>query len=100
MTTAQTLFDALGLDALEPAEREQAILDLYDLIFQGTLIRLIERMDEDTRTAFDQLMDADAPEDEVLAFLESRVPGAQDAVTETIEELRTDILAVSGEAPE
>lgn len=99
-TTDQTLLDLLGLDALLPEEQQQVLADVGSLIFEGTLVRLIEQMDEPTREQFDALMANDAPEDEVLDFLKRNVPGADAAVAQTIEELRNDILAVTGPAPE
>lgn len=98
-TTDQTLLDALGLEDLLPEEQQQVLEDVGSLIFEGTLARLLERMDEATREQLDVLLARDAEESEVLDFLKAHVPGAESAVSETIEELRSDILAVTGPAP-
>lgn len=91
-----TLFDALGLEELLPEEQETILLDLNSLIMKGSLVRLIEMMDEKTKGDFDTLMNGDPSEEEVQAFLEKRVPGADAAVADTVKELTDDILAVTG----
>lgn len=99
MTTAPSRFpeliDALGLDALEIAEQEDILLSLGDLIFKDTLVRLIERMDDEARDTFAALIDHGATEEEVSAFLEQNVPTADAVVKEAVDELADDILAVT-----
>ncbi|HEY0010546.1 MAG TPA: DUF5663 domain-containing protein [Candidatus Paceibacterota bacterium] len=95
----QDLIEALDIAALQPEEQEELLLDIGDLVFRGSMLRLIERMDDATRAEFDTLLAQDPPEDEVMTFLEKRVPGADTAVEETIADLRSDILAVTGDKP-
>ncbi len=97
-TTNHTLLSALGIDELEPAEQEALLLDLNDLIFKGTVVSLLERMDADTRALFDDLLKTDPDEEQVLAFFQERVPDADQAVADTVKELTDDILAVTGES--
>ena len=54
-------------------------------------------MDEKTREEFDTLLDANAPEEEIEAFIQAHVPDADSAVEETVAELTSDILAVTSE---
>jgi|CXWL01.1.fsa_nt_gi hypothetical protein len=93
---SHNLLEALDFEGLSETEQEELLIDLNSLIFRGSLVRLIERMDEETKDDFDALMEKNADEDEVLEFLEKRVPGADGAVAETIEDLTSDILAVTG----
>jgi hypothetical protein len=97
-TQMKTLFDALSIEDLAPEEQEDLLLELEELVFKGTMLRLVERMDDDTRDAFDALMAGDPSEEEVQAFLDTNVPGADQAVEETIAELTNDILAATGES--
>ncbi len=90
------LLDALGVEDLLPEEQEALLVDLGELIQKGTMVRLIERMDEKTRAEFNALLDTDPSEEDMEAFLESKVPDAAAAAAETVEELRNDILAVTG----
>jgi len=95
MSDKQTIFDALDLKEHSIEEQEEILNDMSEFIFQGTLTRLIDQMDDATQAEFEALMDQDAPAEEIEAFLEKRVPGAQKAVEDTIREITDDILAVT-----
>lgn len=92
----KTLLEALDIDELQPEEQEELMLDLGDLVFRGSMLRLIERMDDKTKDDFNTLMDAEPSEDAVMEFLQARVPDAGQAVEETLADIRSDILAVTG----
>lgn len=95
--TAQ-LFEALGLNELPGKEQEELMLDIEELVFKGSMLRLLEDMDERTKREFTELLDSEPSEAELEAFLAERVPDADQAVTDTIQELQDDILAVTGES--
>jgi hypothetical protein len=65
------------------------------LIFKGTLVRLIERMDEPSRDEFNALLDSNPSEDAIQEYIQANVPDADSAVAETVAELTDDILAVT-----
>src|SRR5690242_14850653 len=94
-TIPDNILDALNFTALEQEEQQALLLDLHELIFKSTFVRLLERMDEKTREEFTVLMDRDASEDEVQGFLELRVPDADSAVVEAVQELTSDILTLT-----
>lgn len=98
MTTTETqnLLDLLGIQDLAPDEQEALLLDVGDLIQRGTMVRIIERMDEPTRTAFDELLSTEPSEDEMESFMQQHVPDVDQIVRDTVAELRDDILAVTG----
>lgn len=89
------LLQALGISELQPDEQEELLLDLGDLVFRGSMLRLIERMDEQTSDDFSKLLDGNPSEEAMTSFLTERVPDADKAVEEAIAELRNDILAVT-----
>ena len=93
MKPTPSILDALELDALPAAEQQEVLLTLNDLIFRGSLVRLIERMDADQHDAFSALLSRDAPEEELNDFLKN-IPGSEDVVKETVDELTSDILSV------
>ncbi|HEY4489413.1 MAG TPA: hypothetical protein VJA87_02940 [Candidatus Paceibacterota bacterium] len=92
----KNLLEALDISELSPEEKEELLLDLGDLVFRGSMLRLIERMDDKFKDDFHTLMEKDPSEDEVTDFLKSRVPDAGSAVEETLADLHSDILAVTG----
>ena len=91
-TSVQTILDALEVNELPAAEQEEILGDLNDLVFKGTLIRLLERMDTPAREAFEELLSKDAPEEVLKAFIQQNAPDAHNAVSETLSELTSDIL--------
>lgn len=96
MAGVETLLEVLDIEGLPPEEQEDLLLELNEIIFKGTFVKLLERMDDATKDDFDQLMSGEPSEDQVMAFLQERVPDADQAVEETIQELRDDILSVAG----
>jgi hypothetical protein len=88
---------ALNFDSLSGEEQEELLLDLNTLIFRGSLVRLVERMDDDTRDLFNKLIEKNPTEELMEQFLMTHVPDADKAVAETIEDLTNDILAVTHE---
>lgn len=95
-TNLSQVMEALQLSELPPEEQEALLLELNSLIFRGSMVRLIERMDEQTREDFARLVDGGVDEGALEAFLQERVPDADFAVAETVQELSDDILAVTG----
>lgn len=94
-TAPSNILEALNFAALEEAEQQELLLEISELVSKGTFIRLLERMDETTRDEFTALMERDATDEEVQAFIDARVPDAQSAVTETVQELTNDILSLT-----
>jgi hypothetical protein len=92
----KNILDALGIDDLLPEEQEEMLLELGDLVFRNSLVRLIERMDDATKSDFNLLLDTDPSEEVVMAFLKERIPDADKTVQEAVADLRSDILAVTG----
>jgi len=87
------VLEALQLSELSPEEQEQILLDINSIIYEGSMVRIIERMDEQTRTDFEALMESDAADEVVEAFLKERVPEADALVAEVVGELAGDILS-------
>jgi Protein of unknown function (DUF5663) len=94
-TDFKAITDALEFDEMTPEEQEELMLDLGNLIYNGTMLRIMERMDEKYKDDFHALIDKNAPEEELAEFIEKHVPNADAAVEETVAELTRDILAVT-----
>jgi hypothetical protein len=90
-----SLLKALQLSELEPNEQEKILLDIDELIFKGTMIRIMEQMNEKSREKFTVLLESDSPEEDIEKFIEIHAPNADSAVIETIKELTDDMLAVT-----
>ena len=89
----QDLLDALGLQHLTEEEQQSLLLDMQQLIFKGSVVRMLERMSEEAKDAFNTYLESNPSEDEMMNYLENNVPEAKDAILDTIAELKSDILA-------
>lgn len=95
-TREESLIDALGFNELEATEQEALMLDLSQLIFKGSLLRMFETLDEATKGELESLLATNPSDEEMEAFLAEKVPGSEQAIAETVEELTSDILAITG----
>lgn len=95
MANIRNLVQALDLEALPVEDQEEVLVTMGDLIFKSSLVRLLERMDDAAKEAFVALIEKNASEIEMNDFLADKVPGADEAVAEAVEDLTSDILAVT-----
>jgi len=93
-SSVQTLLSVLNVSAYSPEEQEKLLADVSSTIFQGSLVRFVEQMDEPTRNAFSKLVDKSADENEVVRFLKEHVENADDIVLEVVREMIEDISAL------
>lgn len=92
----EDILQALDLEALPPEEQEALLVELHELIYRGSMLRLMERMDESTKERFEKLLQDSASDEAIEAFITENVPDADAIVTETVQELTDDILTVTG----
>jgi hypothetical protein len=98
MTTSsnvQKILTALDLESLKPAEQDEILYDLNDLVFKSTLIRLLEQMDNRLRSSFESMLDEGASDEELRDFIQAHLPEAEAVFNQTLGELADDILAVT-----
>ncbi|HEY1042155.1 MAG TPA: DUF5663 domain-containing protein [Candidatus Paceibacterota bacterium] len=95
-TDYRTILQTLDVGALPEEDQQSLLEELHELVFKGSLVRMIEQMDDATREEFEALMASDADEETVDTFLKERVPGADKAVEDTMRELAGDILSGTG----
>ncbi len=81
---AMNIMSALQLDMMTVPEQEKTLIALSDLVFRGTLLRVVEKMDDKTREEFSTLLEKDASPEEVQTFLMERVPEADQAAGEVL----------------
>ena len=91
-----SILETLGFTDLEQSEQEELLLDLQSLVYKGSLIRLIERMDEQTQEKFNVFLDTSPDEEAVMAFISKHVADADAVVQETLTDIKNDILTVTG----
>lgn len=89
------IIDALSLFELPPEEQDLIMDDLNELVFKGSLIRMMELMKATVRDEFTTLIESEASEEEIDAFITKNVPNADKAISATLAEITDDILAVT-----
>ena len=89
----EDILTSLGLEDLSEEEQQTLLLDIQSLIFKGTMVRILEKMNDEEKEAFNAFLESDPSEDEMMSYMEEKVPQAKDAALEAISELKNDILA-------
>jgi hypothetical protein len=86
---------ALEFDEMSTEEQEDIMIELSNLIFQGTMIKVMETMSDADKEGLFALEDRGASEEEVTEYINKHIPNSDLLVQETISELVDDIVAVT-----
>jgi Protein of unknown function (DUF5663) len=89
----EDILEALGIQDLSEDEQQTMLLDLQSLLFKGSVVRMLEQMEEQQKDAFNEYLSGNPSEEDMMAYLEKNVPDAEGAVRDTLTELKNDILA-------
>jgi hypothetical protein len=84
------------LSELPIEEQEELLIDLNKLVFQGSILRLFEKLDATSKQEFLKLLETNPDDATVDEFLRKRVSDPDAVVAETVKEISDDILAVTG----
>ena len=90
------LLEALHVNELTASEQEALLLDLNELILESTLTKMFDGMNEPVKAKFLALMEHEPSESAVEEFISQNVPNADALVSEAVQEITDDILAVTG----
>jgi hypothetical protein len=91
----KSLVAALNLDAVSVDEQTEVMGTMGELIFKDVLIRCIESLSEENKVEFGKLFEHNASEEEIIAWITKHIPKADTYVTEAVETLTDDIIAVT-----
>ena len=83
-----------GLNSLSEQERTRMVERIGRLIYQAILVRSLDILSHSEQEEFDQLLDIDetTPED-VLSFLEKKIPTFNLLLKQEVAQLKADIFA-------
>ena len=82
-------------DGLQPdTAQEELLLTLSDLVFKSAFLRIVAAMDDSTRSEFAALVEAGASPEVLDDFFKKRVPGAERATKDALEDLAADLAAL------
>ena len=94
MNLSQEVIKEWGLGALPEAKQTEMVERIGRMIYQAVLVRSLDILSEKEQTEFDLLLDEDTTTpQEVLNFLNSKIPTFNVLFKEESEKLKMDILA-------
>ncbi len=93
MTTQTDLIRALEMDALPVEEQESLLSELDDIAFEQTLIRILENLDDSKAEELEHMLERDPSDEEVGAFFKTHVKNLDKLLSETMDDLKSDLLA-------
>ena len=90
------LIVSLGLDKLSPAEQEQILVDIADVVYDSIISRAIKAMSDKDKTMFEHLL-ADHPDFDTLGeFIYTHVPHIDRIAEEEINNFKKVALETVG----
>ncbi len=89
----QEMLDVLGLKNLPEEEQQALLLDMQQLIFKGSMLRMLDQMSEPAKEAFNAYLESNPSEEAIMEYMEANVSEAREAILETIADIKSDILA-------
>jgi hypothetical protein len=96
-TSLDKIKKALDFDQMSKTEQEELLLDMGEQIYKGTILASMEAMDEKSRAGFVDLIEKNASQEKLAAYIEEHVSNADAIAEAAVTELVNDILAVIGE---
>ncbi len=76
------IIKSFGIEAASPEVQEELISQIGALIFQGSLMRAMERVEEKDLEKFETILNNNADPDMIFAFLVENIPGFEQIVAE------------------
>ena len=93
----RSLAQEFGIDALPEDKRESLLEKVADSLAKRVFLVTIEKLGEDGSKRYQELLDAEASEEEIRAFLFERIPEYDQVVKKEVEELK-DLMKSASEA--
>lgn len=84
----------LGLDGLTPEELSESLVQMSELLMAAVTRRVVPQLSLGEQSAYEELLDTNAPNEDVYEFLNSHIPDLEKIVSEELETLRTTFKEV------
>lgn len=88
---ARNILEELGLNRLPSEKQEEVLAQISHLIYQGVLIRALERMGEVSRREFEHLLGSEPDDSTIASFLERNVPDLDNLIEEEVSRFRQEM---------
>lgn len=92
------LIKELGIDKLEPEQKEKIVMDIGEILQQRIVIRVVEELPDEKQDEFKEILDKGEENPELIDdFLKENVPGLEDMILEEIGEYKKGALGMIGQ---
>jgi hypothetical protein len=82
-----------GLAALDPDKRDETLEAVGRVIYEAVFLRVMDLLDEAGQAEFEKVLTDAKSGDEILAFLEERVPNLDAIVQEEVQKFKSESTA-------
>jgi hypothetical protein len=93
------LIKDLGIDKLEPKQKEKIIMDIGEILQQRIVMRVVEELPEDKQDEFQGILEKAQDNPEALdEFIKENIPGIEDMILEEIGDYKEGALGAIQQA--
>ena len=89
-TINNNIIKILGIDSLPIEKQKEAIERLGAIVYQETMLRVLDILSEEDKDAFQALIEKNPDPETLFSFLSEKVPTLDTIVNEEAEKLRTE----------
>ena len=90
-TFKKNIVKELGLENLPEDRKMEILLGIGRIIQQNVILRILDKLPEEDKKDFDKLLEKKGDkEEEILKFLQKKIPSLDKIVNEEIEKFKTE----------
>lgn len=87
----EMLVKEFHLETYSPEEQAQYIDQLGELVLQGVLVKAFSAISDEQADQMDQIMNQNASPEQMMAALQSMIPGFAELVKDEVLQVKTDL---------
>jgi hypothetical protein len=87
----EAIFKELNLEGLDDNKKDELLEQIGEVILKKIFIETMERLGDQDRVEFEQILDKEASPEEIEKFLSEKVPDFEDMVSKIVIELKEDL---------
>jgi len=92
------IFKDLELKGVSEKEKDEILQKIGKIIFEMTLIRILDEMDDETAKEFEQFLEKNQNPDDILKFLKEKVPDLEEILEDEARKFKSETFDVLKEA--
>ncbi len=90
------IIEILGINSLPADEQKEAMERLGALVYQEVMLRVLDDMNDEDRSSFEQLAEKNQDPETLFVFLSEKVPNVEEIVREEAESIRDESAEIMG----